>query len=71
MHNVDGSFHDLRAERCIGTRADSIAEPPDDWPGRALCEWAERLAADQTYDDQVEHVVETAHVLDRIYGKTP
>jgi predicted dehydrogenase len=71
MHNVRGSFYDLRAERCVGTSAEPIAEPPDDWPGRALCDWAERLAADRRYDDRIEHVIDTAGVLDRIYGRTP
>jgi predicted dehydrogenase len=71
IHNVGGSFYDLRAERFTGTRAEAIAEPPDDWPGRALCEWAERLAVDASYDDRVEHVIDTARVLDRIYGRTP
>jgi predicted dehydrogenase len=68
LHNVAGSFYDLRAERCDGTRGESLVEPPDDWGGRAIRAWAERLAHDPSFDPEVEHVVETAHVLDRIYG---
>jgi predicted dehydrogenase len=68
LHNVGGSFYDLRAERCAGTRAEPLVEPPDDWGGRAVRAWAERLARDASFDPEVEHVVETARVLDRIYG---
>jgi predicted dehydrogenase len=69
LHNVEGSFHHLRAERCDGVRAVPLAEPPDAWGGRATCEWAAQLACDKGYDPQIEHVVETARVLDRIYGR--
>ncbi|MFN2628428.1 MAG: Gfo/Idh/MocA family protein [Gaiellaceae bacterium] len=69
LHNVNGSFYDLRAERCDGTSAESLVEPPDDWGGRALIEWASRLALSPRYDPEIVHVVETARVLDRMYGR--
>jgi predicted dehydrogenase len=68
LRNVDGSFYDLRAERYRGTQTETLAEPPDDWGGRVICAWARRLAADGRYDPEVEHAVEVAAVLDRIYG---
>jgi predicted dehydrogenase len=67
LRNVDGSFYDFRAERYRGTQTESLAEPPDDWGGRAICAWAERLAAGERYDPEVEHAVDVAEVLDRIY----
>jgi predicted dehydrogenase len=68
LRNVDGSFYDLRAERYRGTQAETLAEPPDDWGGRAICAWVRRLAAGERYDPEVERTVEVAAVLDRIYG---
>jgi len=69
MRNVDGSFYDFRAERFDGTQVETLAEPPDDWGGRALQAWAERLARDASFDEEVEHVVRVAQVLDLIYGR--
>jgi predicted dehydrogenase len=68
LRNVAGSFYDFRAERFRGTQTESLAEPPDDWGGRAICAWTERLSAGERYDPEVERTVEVAEVLDRIYG---
>jgi predicted dehydrogenase len=67
--NVGGSFYDLRAERYRGTQTETLAEPPDAWGGRAVCEWARRLAAGERYDPEVEAAIEVAEVVDRIYGR--
>jgi predicted dehydrogenase len=67
--NVAGSFYDLRAERYRGTGTERLVEPPDDWGGRAICEWARALASGRRYDPEIEHVVEVARVLDRIYAE--
>lgn len=69
LRNVGGSFYDFTAERFDGTRAEVLAEPPDAWGGRAVADWARRLAAGERYDEHVESVVEVARVLDRIYGR--
>jgi predicted dehydrogenase len=69
LRNVDGSFYDFRAERRHGTSRRSLAEPPDDWGGRAVVAWAEQLAAGAGYDESVEQAVEVAAVIDRIYGR--
>ena len=45
MRNVNGSFFDLKAERFSRTSREVLAEPPDNWGGRAAVEWAKRLAA--------------------------
>jgi predicted dehydrogenase len=67
LHNVDGSFYDLRAERRRGTDAEELAAPGDDWGGRAAVEWARRLAAGARYDAEVARLVEVAHLLDAVY----
>jgi predicted dehydrogenase len=69
LQNVGGSFYDFRAERFSGTTRESLAEPPDAWGGRALLDWAERLAAGGRYDPAVERMTTVAGVLDRIYGR--
>ena len=69
MRNVGGSFYDFRAERVVGTQVETLAAPPDEWGGRALRAWAERLASDRSFDAHVEHVVRVARVLDAIYGR--
>jgi predicted dehydrogenase len=70
LRNVDGSFYDLRAERFDGTATDVLAEPPDDWGGRAIRDWARRLGTGERYDPEIEHVVEVARTIDRIYGRS-
>ena len=67
LHNVDGSFYDLRAERRRGTEAEELAAPGDDWGGLAAVEWARRLAAGERHDPETERLVRVAELLDAIY----
>ncbi|MBL0419963.1 Gfo/Idh/MocA family oxidoreductase [Ramlibacter sp. AW1] len=69
LRNQDGSFYDFRAERYDGNRSTLLAAPPDDWGGRAIVEWARRLAAGAGYDPAIERAVPVARVLDQIYGR--
>lgn len=69
LRNVDGSFYDFRAERFDGTSAAVLADPPDDWGGRAAVAWAERLAASPAFDADAHQFVRTAEILDRIYRR--
>jgi len=66
--NVGGSFYDFTAERMTGTTREALAGPPDDWGGRAAVAWAQRLAADRSFDPDAQRLVEVARVLDRIYA---
>jgi predicted dehydrogenase len=68
LGNVDGSFHDLVAERMIGTRRETLVAPPDAWGGRAAVDWATRLADGARFDPAVAHLIEVAATLDRIYA---
>jgi predicted dehydrogenase len=69
FRNVSGSFYDFVAERFDGTRRTTLAAPPDAWSGRTAVAWADRLAADRTFDDSIQEVTAVALVLDRIYGR--
>jgi predicted dehydrogenase len=69
LHNVNGSFYELTAEHYRGTARETLAEPPDDWGGRAAVDWAGRLAAGERFDPAAERLVEVAEVLDGIYGR--
>jgi predicted dehydrogenase len=69
LRNVGGSFYDFTAERYRGPRRETLASPPDDWGGRAAADWAERLGAGARFDAAAEHLIDTARVLDRIYGR--
>jgi len=68
LRNVHGSYYDLTAERYTGTSTETLVEPPDDWGGRAIRDWAQRLGRGRGFDDEVEHAVDVARVIDRIYG---
>jgi predicted dehydrogenase len=69
LTNVDGSFYDFAAHRFSGTSSTLLAEPPDDWGGRAAIRWAERVAAGERFDPAAERVVEVAEIVDRICGR--
>ena len=69
LSNVNGSFYDFTATRHRGTAREVLAEPPDEWGGRAAVEWARRLAAGERFDPAVEHLIDVAAALDRIYGR--
>jgi predicted dehydrogenase len=68
LRNVNGSFYDFVAERFHGTARETLATPPDAWGGRAVVDWAERLAGGERFDPEAERLVQVATALDRIYG---
>jgi hypothetical protein len=69
MRNRAGSFYDFTAERYEGTRRTVLAEPPDAWGGRAVVDWARRLAGGARYEPGIESLVQVAQVLDAVYGR--
>jgi predicted dehydrogenase len=69
LRNCNGSFYDFAAERYEGTRRFTLAEPPDDWGGRAIVAWARQLAGSARYDAAIETAVGVAAALDGIYGR--
>ncbi|ODM42715.1 Gfo/Idh/MocA family protein [Cereibacter johrii] len=68
LTNVGGSFYDFAAHRHRGTASEPLTAPPDDWGGRALFDWADRLAAGQGFDPEARHLVTLHEVLDRIHA---
>jgi predicted dehydrogenase len=70
MANVSGSFYDFVAERFDGTVTATLVSPPDDWGGRAILAWVDRLTNTPAYDAAAEELLNVAEVLDRAYGVT-
>lgn len=69
MRNINGSFYDFEARRFWGTRSEVLIDGPDDWGGRAIIHWLERLNRSKHFDDQANNYLASAHVIDMIYGK--
>jgi len=69
LRNLDGSFYRFLVERMNGTTCQPIATPPEDWGGRCLADWCQRLARSPQYDPDLETVAGVAEVLDRCYGR--
>jgi predicted dehydrogenase len=69
LRNVGGSFFDFTAERCRGTAAEVLTSPPDDWGPRAACDWVRRLSYDASFDPSARSFLESARIIDRIYGR--
>jgi predicted dehydrogenase len=69
MRNEDGSFFDFSADLFNGREAHRIASPPDEWGRRAAAEWVRKLAAGELFDGTTKGLLQTARVLDRLYGR--
>jgi hypothetical protein len=69
MRNENGSFFDFSADLFKGRNAERIAEPPDQWGGRAAVEWVRKLAAGNRFSGSTTGLLETASALDRLYGR--
>ena len=70
MRNENGSFFDFAADLFKGRDARRIASPPDDWGGRAAAEWVGKLAAGERYAGSTTGLLQTAQLLDRLYGRS-
>ncbi len=69
LRNVDGSFYDFTVDRFDGTQRTRLAAPPDAWGGRALVQWATRLAEGGRFDPETMQLVQLARAVDGIYGR--
>lgn len=70
LTNVAGSFYDFRLESRRGTQTQTLVSPPDDWGGRALCDWARRVQRGEDFDPQLASELHAAtRVLDDIYRR--
>jgi predicted dehydrogenase len=70
IRNVGGSFYDFEALLLDGRQSERLAARPDEWGGRALVEWARRLAHERSYNEEVEQLLPVAELIDRIYGRS-
>jgi predicted dehydrogenase len=69
MRNTGGSFFDFSADLFKGRDRQRLASPPDDWGGRAAAEWVRALASGERFRGTTAGLLETARVLDRLYGR--
>jgi predicted dehydrogenase len=69
LSNVNGSFYDFTAVRFRGTSREHLCGPPDQWGGRAILDWANRLRQGAGFDDAADQLVEVAAAIDAIYGR--
>jgi predicted dehydrogenase len=68
FRNVGGSFYDFVAERYYPDRSHEVlSEPPDDWGGRAVLEWVQRLAKSPRFDPAISHLSQVAAIIDSLY----
>ncbi len=67
MRNVNGSFYDFVTERYHGTHAERLAEPPEDWGGKAAVAWAERLRISRQFDPACQTFLSVAEAMDGLY----
>src|SRR4051812_20266506 len=70
LNNVDGAFYGFTADWFHGTSRKRISFAPDDWGGRAVVDWAERLAAGGEFDASAERLIEVAVLIDTIYERS-
>ncbi|MGB8374261.1 MAG: Gfo/Idh/MocA family oxidoreductase [Salegentibacter sp.] len=68
--NINGSFFDFTAEKYKGTQTETLVKPPDEWSGRAGVVWAEEVLSGKGFDPKTaEEFIQTAEIIDRIYGR--
>ena len=70
MRNENGSFFDFSADLLKGRDRESLARPPDDWGGRAAADWIRKLASGERFAGSTDGLLETARVLDWLYGRS-
>ncbi|MCW3091580.1 MAG: oxidoreductase-like protein [Ferruginibacter sp.] len=69
LKNVAGSFYDFVALRYWGTKTETIVASPDDWGGKALLRWIKQLSTNNHFNREAEQYLQSAEVLDKIYGR--
>jgi predicted dehydrogenase len=68
--NTNGSFYDFEAHRFyLKTKKEVLATPPDKWGGKAIIDWARRLAGGEGFNNDAHQFIKVAEVIDRIYKR--
>ena len=70
MRNLGGSFFDFSGKFFRGAETELLTSPHDDWGARAAAEWVAKLAAGERFEGSTTGLLETAAVLDRLYGRS-
>lgn len=70
FHNVNGSFYDFQADIYTQNHAETIVTPPDDWGGKAIQRWAEKLAHSNKFSSANNELIKSAALLEDIYNFT-
>jgi predicted dehydrogenase len=69
FRNVDGSFFDFELARFNGRSTEIVASESREWLGRAILDWAGRLAESNRYDPEIERSITISEVVDAVYGR--
>jgi len=65
--NVDGSFYDFDVHLYRGADREQLGASRDDWGTRALRAWLQQLQLSNRFDDEAEHIVRSAALIDEVY----
>jgi len=69
LFNIDHSFYHFGAEHLQKSRQRiALADPDDQWGGRAISDWADKIAVSPEFDSEADEYITTAEAIDRIYG---
>jgi predicted dehydrogenase len=69
FRNVDGSFYDFELARFSGRAEEVVSRESRDWLGRAILDWAARLAESHRFDPEIERSIAVSEVVDAVYGR--
>lgn len=67
IQNVNGSFYDFSIHKNNKTSREMLYDAPDDWGGKAIVDWANKLKTDASFDKSIFHIKKVAEVIDLIY----
>lgn len=67
LQNQNGSFYDLAVHRNDGIKRTSLAPPDNNWGGRALVQWANKLTRGNQFDPEVSTLIDVARLIDEVY----
>lgn len=67
FRNTNGSCHDFEIVKFIGDKTEVLFNGADDWEGRPLIDWSQRMIAGNEYDSKIESVLKVVKMIDKIY----
>ena len=71
FRNIAGSFYDFEMAHFSGRSTGIEASESRDWLGKAILDWARRLANGQRFDPGIERSVAVSEVVDAVYALNP